>query len=167
MQGLFTIGYEGTDIADFVATLKIMEIDVLLDVRELPASRRKGFSKRALAEALDSAGINYHHDKRLGSPREMRHRLYADGDYDVFFRDFRKYLSTQMDLLETLSDELLGKVALMCYERDPTTCHRTVVAEAFTEFTGLEPEHLGVRKDAARKEDNAAHADLGQGVSAA
>lgn len=167
MRDLFTIGYEGTDIADFVATLEMEKIDVLLDVRELPASRRKGFSKGALAEAVTKAGIIYQHDKRLGSPRAMRHQLYADGDYDVFFKKFREYLKTQMDVIKSLSGELTGNVALMCYERDPATCHRTVVAEAFSKFIDVETKHLGVRKDAARKKDQAACADSGQGVSAA
>jgi len=167
MQSLFTIGYEGAQIADFVATLRLQKVDVLFDVREFPISRRKGFSKRALAENLEKAGIIYRHDKRLGSPKEIRHQLYADGDYGVFFRSFKEYLSSQMDLVKALSEELTGNVALMCYERDPMTCHRKVVAEAFTKFVDVTPQHLGVTKDAARKNDNAARADLGEGVSAA
>jgi uncharacterized protein YeaO (DUF488 family) len=167
MRSLFTIGYEGANIADFVATLRLKKVDVLLDVRELPASRRKGFSKRALAEHLEKAGIVYRHDKRLGSPREIRHQLYADRDYDVFFRGFKKHLSSQMDLVKALSEELTGNVALMCYERDPKTCHRKVVAEAFSKFVAITPQHLGVEKDAARKNGRAARTDFGEGVSAA
>lgn len=167
MRSLFTIGYEGATIPDFVETLKLKNVDVLLDVRELPASRRKGFSKGTLAEHLEKAGIIYRHDKRLGSPKEIRHKLYADGDYEVFFRSFRKYLSSQMDLVKALSRELTGNVALMCYERDPETCHRKVVAEAFSQFAEVMPQHLGVNEDAARKNGHAARADLGEGVSAA
>lgn len=167
MRDLFTIGYEGANIADFVATLKLKKVDMLLDVRELPVSRRKGFSKRALAEHLGKAGIIYRHDKRLGSPKEIRHKLYVDGDYDVFFRDFGKYLSSQMGLVEALSEELTGNVALMCYERDPQTCHRKMVAEAFSKFVDVTPQHLGVKKDAARRNGHAARTDLGEGVSAA
>lgn len=167
MRSLFTIGYEGANIGDFLATLSLKKVDVLLDVRELPTSRRKGFSKRALAEHLEKAGISYCHDKRLGSPREIRHQLYADGNYDVFFRDFSEYLTSHIGLIKVLSEELTGNVALMCYERDPNTCHRKVVAEAFSEFVDVTPQHLGVEEDAARKNGYAARADLGEGVSAA
>ena len=45
MKGLFTIGYEGVSLDDFLATLENTAIDVLLDIREFPVSRRKGFSK--------------------------------------------------------------------------------------------------------------------------
>ena len=165
MLRLFTIGYEGSKLEDFIDALEVAGVDVLLDVRELPISRRKGFSKNALSTAVTEAGMTYHHDKRLGSPKAMRHRLYDDGDYDRFFRDFRRYLATQNALLIALPDELDGNVALMCYERQPDICHRKIVAEAFSAITNITPEHLGVQPDAARNDATRAH--LGEGVSPA
>ena len=100
MQQLFTIGYEGAELDDFLAVLKAAGTDVLLDVRELPISRRRGFSKNALKTALAEAGIDYRHEKQLGSPKDVRHRLREDWDYNRFFRDFNKHLKKQMALLD-------------------------------------------------------------------
>lgn len=170
MKRVFTIGYEGASVADFIATLDLAGIDVLLDIREIPISRRPGFSKSVLSDALTAAGLTYRHEKRLGSPAAIRHRLHEDGDYTAFFRDFRRYLKTQAALLTQLAEDLTGNVALMCYERDPQTCHRLVVAQAFETLLEREPKHLGVKHDAARqkgKASDAPRARAGQGVSAA
>ncbi len=144
MQQLYTIGYEGADLDDFIAVLKKAGTDVLLDVRELPMSRRKGFSKNALKAALAEAGIDYRHEKQLGSPKDVRHRLREDWDYKRFFRDFNKHLKKQTGLLDLLSEELTGSVALMCYEKDHTTCHRETVVNRLADKFDLEPVHLSV-----------------------
>ena len=143
MKKLFTIGYEGAALDDFVLTLQSAKIDVLLDVRELPISRRKGFSKTALGDALTVAGIDYRHEKLLGSPRTIRHRLREDGNYPRFFREFDRHLKEQGALLTLLAHELKGNVALMCYERDHEACHRRSVADALAELLGKTPTHLG------------------------
>ena len=93
---ILTIGYEGTSLADFLATLKAAGVQRLLDIRELPISRRKGFSKSALSKALAETGIAYCHERALGSPREIRYRLREDGDLARFFSDFREYLATRV-----------------------------------------------------------------------
>lgn len=170
MRRVFTIGYEGASLADFVATLDLAGIDTLLDVREIPISRRPGFSKSALSDALSAAGVAYRHEKRLGSPAAIRHRLREDGDYSAFFRDFRRYLKTQAALITQLAADLSGNVALMCYERDPQTCHRLVVAEAFETLIERESKHLGVKHDAARQKSKTPQprrGRVGQGLSAA
>lgn len=161
---LFTLGYEGTSLGEFVDVLKAEQIDLLLDVRELPLSRRKGFSKSALREALEDCAIEYRHERRLGSPKTLRHRLYADGDYTCFFREFGKHLDRQQDLLETLAAELTGNVVLICYEKDYRTCHRSAVANALGALTGTVPTHLEVTDEQAR---HATYPDLGQGFSPA
>jgi uncharacterized protein (DUF488 family) len=152
MKKLYTIGYEGADMADFLSTLKRADTDVLLDVRELPISRRKGFSKTALKDALASVGIAYRHEKQLGSPKAVRHQLREDWNYTRFFRAYDKHLGQQKDLLEQLTREIQGNVALMCYERDHTTCHRASVVNALAGMLDLEPVHLGVEKENERRE---------------
>jgi len=166
MKKLFTIGYEGAALDDFMRTLKTAKIDVLLDVRELPISRRKGFSKTALGSALTEAGICYRHEKQLGSPKTIRHQLREDGNYPRFFRKFDRHLIEQSALLETLAEELKGNVALMCYEKDHEECHRLSVANALAELLDKTPIHLGV-DDHAREASKAAHPHPRQGVSAA
>lgn len=164
MKNLYTIGYEGAELSDFIATLHANKVGTLLDVRELPISRRKGFSKGALQSALEAAGIDYRHERSLGSPKPIRHQLHADGDYPQFFRSFTDYLDSQKPLLASLSKELKGGVALMCFERDPATCHRSVVAKQLQTITKLSVKHLGVRDGISLER---ARARLGEGVSAA
>jgi len=149
MTGLFTIGYEGADLSDFLTTLRAVGVTTLLDVRELPISRRKGFSKSALGAAPKGAGIAYQHERLLGSPRDVRHRLKVTGDMKTFLNDYEVHLARQTGLLDELASTLNGKVALMCYERDVRHCHRRVVAWGLGRRIGIEPRHLGVRKDRA------------------
>lgn len=164
MKNIMTIGYEGSSIDDFLATLVKAKVNVLLDVREIPVSRRKGFSKKALAEHVASVGIAYRHERDLGSPKEIRHQLHADGDYTTYFRSFSKYIESQRPLLEELACELDGNVALVCYERDPATCHRSVVAKRLELMTGLTTKHLGVQIGTGEKR---ARAGAGESLSAA
>ena len=164
LKGLFTIGYEGADLADFIATLRQAGVTTLLDVRELPLSRKKGFSKRALGEAMLSAGIAYRHERDLGSPKTIRERLHSDGDYEQFFKSFSTYLCQQRPLLKELAGSLDGSVALMSFERDPATCHRSVVARQLELLVGLKTKHLGVTHGASH---NRARIGAGEGVPAA
>lgn len=151
MRKLSTIGYEGAELDDFIETLRMAKVDVLLDVRELPISRRRGFSKTALMAALSDAGIDYRHEKRLGSPKAIRHELREDWDYDRFFDAFDEHLAEQTDVLDTLARGLAGHVALLCFERDHKTCHRTPVAAALAARVQLKPVHLGVQNHAQRQ----------------
>lgn len=151
LKQIITIGYEGADLSDFLATLELLGVKTLLDIRELPISRRKGFAKTALREALHSVGIDYRHEPQLGSPKAVRHQLREDGDYDRFFRDFGRHLKKQDALLASLASELSGTVALLCYERDHETCHRKAVASALGEIAGLKPKHRGVQGYAQRE----------------
>jgi uncharacterized protein (DUF488 family) len=167
MKQLFTIGYEGTTLNAFLALLDEAHIDILLDIREIPVSRRKGFSKKALRDALASADVAYRHERQLGSPREIRHKLREDGDYKAFFRKFNVHLKKHADLLLSLADELSGNVALMCYEKDHTQCHRSTVGSALAGITGLTLKHLEVDTGGQRKARHTPHTDIGQGLSPA
>lgn len=166
MDAIYTIGYEGAVLDEFLTTLRQAGITLLFDIREIPISRRKGFSKSALKQAVESVNIHYLHEKRLGSPKSIRDQLHRDQDYIAFFKRFDGYLATQIDLLRTLADQLPGKVALMCYESDPQTCHRRAVAFALSELTGLPPKHLGVqKKDGSTKQKKPARLGFSQSIS--
>ena len=142
MRKLCTIGYEGADIDDFLQTLIDANIHVLIDVRELPMSRRKGFSKTALKASLANAGIDYQHERQLGSPRDIRRQLREDWNYTRFFLDYDKHLSQHTGLLQKLSKDLRGNVALMCYEKDHSQCHRASVVDALAALANKTPIHL-------------------------
>jgi uncharacterized protein (DUF488 family) len=141
---LATIGYEGVSLPDFIATLKAARITQLIDIRELPVSRRKGFSKRPLSAALVAVGISYQHQRALGTPRPIRHRLRQDGNRARFFAAFRIYLASRGELLDQLARTLTGRVVLLCYERDPAECHRSVVAAGLAKRLHIEVSHLTV-----------------------
>lgn len=151
MNKLMTIGYEKAELNDFIATLQAARVNTLLDVREIPISRRKGFSKTALGLAVRAAGIEYRHERDLGSPKPIRNELHDTGDYARFFNAFTKYLKTQRSLLQDLTSDLDGGVALMCFERDASTCHRSIVARHLELLTGLTTRHLEVTSGGDKK----------------
>jgi uncharacterized protein (DUF488 family) len=135
---VFTSGYEGRDIDEFIGQLQLHNIQVVVDVREIPASRKPGFSKTRLIEHLESANIKYIHIRELGSPKTLRHKLYKDKDYNYFFNKYKKYLSTQIDTVKSLyNDIIVDKIScLICFEKDASQCHRTIVAEKIKEIDG-------------------------------
>lgn len=142
---LFTIGYEGKDLATFLDCLEENAIDCLVDVREIAFSRKKGFSKTALATALEDRGIQYVHTKELGSPTPLRKALKANGDYGTFFRGMEEHLGTQPDSIERVYNRVTEmKCCLMCYEKLAAMCHRKVVAKKIKERdgNGMEVKHL-------------------------
>lgn len=127
---LFTIGFEKRDIGEFVELLITKRVEVLVDIRAIAFSRRKEFSKTALAKTLAENGIEYVHFRELGGPKELRDKVRADDDYDHFFKKYARYLDKQKEALEKLIDLARRKrICLFCYERDVNRCHRRAVAE--------------------------------------
>lgn len=142
---LLTIGYEGLDLPQFMKYLAWHKVEVLVDVREIPVSRKKGFSKSALADAMAEKGIGYEHIKALGSPGPIRKQLKSDWDYDTFFEAYEDYLNGQGDALDSLSEiiEEHRRVCLLCFEKAHEQCHRSRVAarmeHAFDGHLTVEP----------------------------
>jgi uncharacterized protein (DUF488 family) len=87
---LFTIGYEKRGIDHFINILRENEIEVLVDIRAVPHSRNSSYAKRNLENRLSENGIDYLLKKELGSSKELRDKVKADGDYDYFFREYDK-----------------------------------------------------------------------------
>jgi len=130
---IFTIGYEGTTMADFLAALKSAGVERVIDVRALPLSRRPGFSKSSLAASLLEAGIGYVHLKALGTPKRGRDAA-KKGDRATL----EEVYAGQLELPEAQAQaaqmlDLAGEKpsALLCFERDPCVCHRTLLLDAF------------------------------------
>jgi uncharacterized protein (DUF488 family) len=128
-----SIGYElHKNVRDFVQLLRDAGVDRLIDVRELPMSRRRGYGKTALSEALSTAGIEYVHMRALGNPKPFRD-LYKSGLVAEGRELYHRHLLGErrfalQDLANLLGDD--KRSALMCVEHDPSTCHRTVILEA-------------------------------------
>ena len=129
---IFTIGYEGATVAEFLAALQKAGVERVIDIRAVPNSRRPGFSKTPLRNALAEAGIDYVHLRALGTPADGRAAARA-GRKD----ELKRIYAGQLELPEAIAET--GKMldlsrekpsALLCYERDPAACHRTLLLEA-------------------------------------
>lgn len=130
---LYTVGYEGRELDGFVTLLQRHRVDELIDVRLTPSSRKPGFSKVRRSEALGDAGIAYRHLRELGNPRENR-----DGfrrREQEAFDTYRAHLGNgSRQAVDTVVDAARQRsVALLCFERDVTTCHRHIVVEVAQE----------------------------------
>lgn len=146
MRTLFTIGYEGADLRDFVTTLQLAGIRHLLDVREIAQSRRRGFSKNALAAALAESGISYAHMRQLGDPKPGREAA-RRGDVETFLRIFEDHLelpATKEALVAASQVCEQDATVLLCFERNPQLCHRSLVAKRLADLCSLSVRHLGV-----------------------
>jgi uncharacterized protein (DUF488 family) len=143
---LYTTSYEGQSIDGFLERLRQTGVRTLVDVRELPLSRKAGFSKRALAEALTVEGIAYAHMPQLGCPKSIRDRYKADGNWARYTLDFDKYLATQTAAVTELA-HIAGATttALLCFEADFNRCHRTFVARAAAAAGAPSVAHITAR----------------------
>lgn len=135
-----SVGYENyRDVGAFARMLAEADIQRLLDVRELPISRRRGFAKTALSEALAAEGIEYVHLRTMGNPKKFRD-LYKTGNVDAGRSGYKDFLlSERQDELRALDPLIREKpTALMCVEHDQDICHREVIFEALRNEVGLE-----------------------------
>ena len=96
---IYTIGYEGIDVQQFFMLLKEHNIETVVDVRELPLSRKPGFSKKILATALKLSGLEYTHLADLGCPKPIRDRYRADADWRSYKEEFLVCHEVQMLVL--------------------------------------------------------------------
>ena len=129
---IFTIGYEGATMPEFLAALQAAGVQRIIDVRALPLSRRPGFSKTPLKGALQEAGIDYVHLRALGTPASGRAAARA-GRHSEMARIY----AGQLELPEAMAEEARmielateRPSALLCFERDPAHCHRTLLLDA-------------------------------------
>jgi uncharacterized protein (DUF488 family) len=129
---IFTIGYEATTVGEFIAALQNAGVRWVIDVRALPLSRRPGFSKTALRGALEEAGLEYLHLKALGTPADGRAAARAGRHSDL-----ERIYAGQLELPEAMAQaaqmlELAREkpTALLCMEREPAHCHRTLLLSA-------------------------------------
>jgi len=131
MKKLFLTGYEKETIESFIKKLKAQNITTVIDVREIPLSRKNGFSKKALSLLLRQNNIKYFHFPGLGSPLSLRKRLKETGDYLDFFEGYNRYVSRHADLINKVVKLVISNgesSALLCFERESDLCHRSIIA---------------------------------------
>jgi len=129
---IFTIGYEKATQPEVIAALQTAGVERLIDVRAVPLSRRPGFSKTILARGLAEAGIDYVHLRALGTPAEGREAARKNRHDDL-----KRIYAGQLELPEAIAQgavmlELAAEKpsALLCYEREPAGCHRSLLLAA-------------------------------------
>ena len=144
---LYTFGYEGLDIERYIARLLEVGVKTIVDVRQLPLSRKRGFSKRAFAETLEKAGIAYLHAPTLGCPKTIRDAYRTGGDWGKYTTEFMAYLRTQdASIRELAKISRATDACLVCFEADFSYCHRTFVARAAQKRGAPEVAHITAQK---------------------
>ena len=144
---LFTIGYQGRSVEDYFGMLSRAQVTLLCDVRRNAISRKRGFSKSALARACEQIGIRYEHLPDLGIGAERRRQIKTDRDRQRLLAEYRRHdladrsASVQRILGWARSGE---RVAVTCFEREPGSCHRSLVAAEVERLEGskITTEHL-------------------------
>ena len=129
---IFTIGYEGLTMGEFLSALQANGVKRVIDVRAVANSRRPGFSKTPLRNALAEVGIDYVHLRALGTPAAGREAARAGRKADL-----ERIYAGQLDTPQAMAEgaimlELAADrpSALLCYEREPACCHRTLLWQA-------------------------------------
>lgn len=137
---VYSIGYEKRSLEEFIGLLKASGITLLIDVRDVPWSHKPGFSKAPLLKALAAAGIRYHHAKFAGNPKALRrgaggtaellkrYQRHLDGNPQIV-HDFRRLLDA------AFAEGLIPVV--MCFERKPEECHRSLLLGRTVSESGL------------------------------
>lgn len=137
---LFTIGYEGRALDELIAILAAHDVQRVIDIRELPLSRRRGFSKTPLGAALGAAGIEYVHLRAAGNPFR---RLKDSVTRDELLAKYRTYLRGAREVVDEVTEHARGRrTALLCYEAEPAQCHRSLLAPRVARRLGVTPRDL-------------------------
>ena len=139
---LFTVGYEGIDVATLLTILKKNGIEQLIDVRKNAISRKSGFSKEALRKTLEATGIVYTNISDVGTPKDLRENLGKNNDFNEFLKSYRNHLRNNREAfnrLRTMAER--RPTAIMCFEKDWRKCHRRVLSEEMQK-SGFQVFHL-------------------------
>ena len=143
---LYTIGYEGKSVEQYMRDLIDNGISALIDVRHNPFSMKWGFSRKQLQDITGRFGIAYIHVPELGIKGNLRKNIKSRAEYDQLFNEYRKTLS-QTDKKQALQDVVkivrqYRRAAITCFEKDHTCCHRNDVAKAIADRHKIIIQHL-------------------------
>ncbi|MDD2624967.1 MAG: DUF488 domain-containing protein [Candidatus Riflebacteria bacterium] len=140
---LYTIGYEGISLEEYLNKLIKNDIKLLCDVRKNSISMKYGFSKSQLEKACEAIGVKYVHIPELGIESDKRQVLNTQNDYDTLFALYRndilpRTIDIQNSILAMLKDN--ERIALTCFEANINQCHRKHLADAITKLPGFDYE---------------------------
>jgi uncharacterized protein (DUF488 family) len=145
VASVLTIGHSTRTLEELIALLREHQVELLVDVRTLPASRRMPhFARASLDRSLPAHRIAYLHMPALGGLRKPKHDSINTGWRNVSFRGYADYMQ-QDDFWRALAElEALAatrRVAIMCAEAVPWRCHRSLLSDALT-VRGHEVRHI-------------------------
>ncbi|MDV3631256.1 hypothetical protein CMU57_06210 [Elizabethkingia anophelis] len=132
---LYTIGYEGISLEEYLVRLIKNDVKILVDVRRNPLSMKYGFSKTSLQKFCKSLDIEYIHFPEVGIQSDERQELSCQSDYDKLFDNYKlnnlpNTIEVQEKILNLLTEH--KRIALTCFEANICQCHRKHLAEAIT-----------------------------------
>jgi uncharacterized protein (DUF488 family) len=139
---VYTIGYEGKTINEFIDQLKKSGVKRVADVRKITSSRKRDFSKTKFSEILAKNDIEYVGMRELGTPNEVRRFYKSGGALEEFLHRYEKYIDTVTEAMKKL-ESVAGErpTAIMCFENDFKKCHRQVLSKRLQK-KGFEVENL-------------------------
>jgi uncharacterized protein (DUF488 family) len=153
-----TVGVYGFTAGTFLARLRAADVGLLLDVRQRRGVRGPEYAwanSARLQAALAAAGVEYRHHKELAPTTELRQLQYREDDRQGVGKRSRtqlapeyreRYVAEILDRadLDAVAAELPSDraAALLCVERDPEACHRSLIAERLAAEYGVEVVHL-------------------------
>jgi uncharacterized protein (DUF488 family) len=163
MQRIYTVGHSSQSIEEFIAPLQRHAVEVVADVRSRPYSARfPHFSKEPLSASLKAAGIGYVFLGRELGARRDEPQCYVDGQ--ASYDKIAKLPAFAAGIERLLGGAHKYRVALMCAEQDPLTCHRTILVCHELTRHGLSIGHIcraGVLEDHQRAEQRLVEEELG------
>lgn len=145
---LMTIGHSTLPLKLFLTGLQANGVEMLVDVRSFPGSRRyPQFGREALTQSLPAAGIAYLWMRALGGRRKPLAESENGAWRNASFRGYADYMQTEK--FASALDELMGlsqksSLAYMCSEAVPWRCHRSLISDALT-ARGFQVEHIFVK----------------------
>ncbi len=140
-RAVHTIGHSAHEFSRFAALLRSHRIDAVADVRSTPYSRRHPqFNRKTLSQALEEQGVKY---VFLG--RELGARSEDAACYENGRVQYRRLAQTELfrsGLQRVVAGSERMNIALMCAEKDPLTCHRTILVARELVGLGMEVRHI-------------------------
>lgn len=142
---LYTIGYQGISLENYINRLIKNDVKILIDVRKNALSQKYGFSKKTLKNVCSSVNIEYLHIPDLGINSDKRQSLDSQKDYDALFEEYKatilkENISSQNQVVDLLHK--YRRVALTCFESNVCQCHRKPLSEAIAKLYNLEVMHI-------------------------
>jgi uncharacterized protein (DUF488 family) len=139
---IFTIGYQGRTLDDFLGELEKAGVKRVIDVRRITSSRKRDFSKTRFSQSLAEKGMEYVGMRELGTPDEVRRFYKTGGAKEEFLRRYEKYVDSVPEAMKKLESEAKeAPSAIMCYEKDAGECHRQILTRKLKK-RGFEVEDL-------------------------